>query len=76
MALTELQVQKAMQYVARKMTSEGFNLTDTGVVVKWMIENPLPSKAEYQAQLATWEEEEKAARIVALQDELDKLQGS
>lgn len=76
MALTELQIEKAMSYVARKMTEEGVDIRDTGVVVKWMIENPLPSKAEYQAQLAEWEEEDKAAKIVALQAELDRLQGA
>jgi hypothetical protein len=41
-----------------------------------MIDNPLPSKAEYQAQVAAWEEEDKAAKIVVLQAQLDKLQGS
>jgi hypothetical protein len=76
MALTESQIQKAMDYVARKMIQDKINLIDVGAVIRWMIENPLPTKAEYQAQLAVWEEEDKAAKIVALQAQLDKLQGS
>ena len=75
MALTELQIEKATDYVTRKMLEDGVNVTDPGAVMRWMIVNPLPTKAEYQAQLAVWEEEEKAARIVVLQEELDRLQG-
>jgi hypothetical protein len=41
-----------------------------------MIDNPLPSKAEYQAQVAVWEEEDKAKTIAHLQAQLAKLQGS
>jgi aminopeptidase C len=76
MALTEEQIGKSMSYVARKMTLAGVDIQDTGIVVRWLIENPLPPEAEYQAQLTEWEEEEKVARIAALQEELNKLQGS
>ena len=74
--MTEENIQRAMEYVARKMLSESIDIRDPGVVVRWMIENPLPTKAEYEAEMAVLHEEEKAARIVVLQEELNKLQGS
>ena len=76
MALTEAQVDKAVAYVLRKVKEDGVKFNNIRDFVRWMIENPLPSKAEYQAQVAAWEEEVKQARIAALQTELDKLQGS
>jgi hypothetical protein len=75
MALTEVQIGKAMDYVTRKMMIDGVNPMDSAMAIRWMIENPLPTKAEYQAQIAAWEEEEKAARIVALEAQLAKLKG-
>lgn len=75
MALTEAQMEKALAYVFRKMQEADLNASDLSGIVRWMIENPLPTKAEYQAQLAAWEEEDKAASIAHLQAQLDKLQG-
>jgi hypothetical protein len=75
MALTELQMQKAMDYVVKKMIEDHVDVRDIANVIRWMIDNPLPSKAEYQAQVAAWEEEAKAAKIVALQAQLDRLKG-
>ena len=75
MALTEDQVQKAMAYVARKMQEDKVNPQNPGGVVRWMIENPLPSREEYQAQVAAWEEEDKAESIVKLEAQLAKLRG-
>jgi hypothetical protein len=74
--MTEENIQKAMEYVARKMVAEELNITDAGVAVRWLIENPLPTRAEYEAEMAVIHAEEKAAKIVALQEELDRLQGS
>ena len=76
MALTEEQLDKAVAYVLRKLEEDGVKFNNIRDFVRWMIENPLPSKAEYQAQVAAWEEEVKQARIAALQTELDRLQGS
>ena len=75
MALTELQITKAMGYVGRKMVEDGVNPMDVEAVLRWMIQNPLPTKAEYQAQMAVWEEEEKAAKIATLEKQLAALQG-
>jgi hypothetical protein len=76
MALTDAQMEKALAYVARKMQEEEVSVQDIGGIVRWMIDNPLPSKAEYQAQVAVWEEEDKAKTIAHLQAQLAKLQGS
>jgi hypothetical protein len=73
MALTEEQMQKALNYVARKMQEDNTDIDDIGGVVRWMIENPLPSKAEYQAQVTAWEEEDKEVRRAHLEAELAKL---
>jgi hypothetical protein len=75
MALTDVQMEKAMRYVARKMQEEKVSVQDVGGIVKWMINNPLPSKAEYQAQMDVWEEEDKAASIAKLEAQLAKLKG-
>jgi hypothetical protein len=75
MALTDEQMEKAMRYVARKMQEDGINTQSIVEIVQWMINNPLPSKAEYQAQTAAWEVEDKAANIAHLEAELAKLQG-
>jgi hypothetical protein len=76
MTLTEVQKEKVIVYVTRRMTEDGIPPIEITKVIVWMAENPLPTKEEYQAQLATWEAEDKAAKIVALQAELNKLQGS
>jgi hypothetical protein len=73
MALTEEQVDKALKWVIRKAKEDGVRFQDIVSVIKWMIENPLPSKAEYLAQTATWEAEDKEVRRAHLQEELDKL---
>jgi hypothetical protein len=73
--MTEENIQKAMEYVARKMITEELDIRDSGVAVRWLIENPLPTKAEYEAEMEALHAEEKAARIVALQEELARLQG-
>jgi len=73
MALTEEQMQKAMAYTARKMNADNVDIRNSVDVIRWMINNPLPSKAEYQAQVAIWEEEDKAARRAHLESELAKL---
>jgi hypothetical protein len=74
MALTEAQIEKAMDYVVRKMIEEHANVVDVAAVMRWMILNPLPTKEEYQAQVAAWDEEVKQARILRLRAELDRLE--
>jgi len=75
MALTESQMEKALRYVARAMAADGVNFADVGAVVEWMINNPLPDRLTYEAQVAVDDESEKQARIAALQEELTKLEG-
>ena len=75
MALTEAQLDKAVEFTLRKIDEDAVKVENIRDLVRWMIENPLPTKAEYQDQIAAWEEEAKAAKIAALQAELDQLQG-
>jgi hypothetical protein len=75
MALTKLELETAMRYVARGIIADGVNINDVGSVVRWMIEHPLPAKATYEAEVATQDAAEKQSRIIALQAELDKLEG-
>jgi len=73
--MTEANLEKALEYVGRKMIADAVDPRDMRAVVVWMIENPLPTKAEYEAEMAQLEADDKAARIVALQAELTRLQG-
>jgi hypothetical protein len=72
--MTEENLQKAIGYVIMKMKEANVNPMDMGEVLRFMIENPLPTKVEYEAELAAAEAAAKAARILALQTELAQLQ--
>jgi hypothetical protein len=76
MALTEAQIDKAVEFTLRKIDEDPVEVNNIRDLVRWMIENPLPTKAEYQDQIAAWEEEAKAAKIASLQAQLDELQGA
>jgi len=73
--MTDEQMEKAMRYVARAMIADHVNPNDVGSVVKWMILNPLPARATYEAEVDQQDEAEKQTRITALRDELNRLEG-
>ena len=75
MALTDAQLEKVMRWVARGLKASGVNPQDTGGVVKWMINNPLPSRAEIEAATDAADEADKQEYILRLEAELTKLKG-
>ena len=74
MALTEQEIQTAIEYIAREMKAAGLNITDVGAVVRWLVENPLPDKAVYEAELNAAMETENTERIALLTKEIQRLQ--
>jgi hypothetical protein len=73
MALTDEQVYKALKWVTKRAREDGANFQDVASVVIWMIKNPLPDRAIWEAEADTQEEEERTARIEHLNAELTKL---
>lgn len=73
MALTANEA--TLSYTIRRMVDDGIDVTDTGAVIIWMVNNPLPDQATREAVLATKEEEDKQRQIAALKDQLATLEG-
>ena len=72
--MTEQEIQDAMEYVARTAMEGGANLQDVGSVVRWMIENPLPDQAIWEADLAARRSADRVQRLETLRTEVTKLE--
>ncbi len=75
MALTEIQVERAVNYLLRHMIEDKVDLQRLDQVLKYVVLNPLPSRATYEAEELSKEEAEKQRHIAALKDQLSKLEG-
>ena len=76
MALTEIERERAANYLLKGMIADKVNLQDVGAVLLWIVVNQLPSKAVWEAAELTDEEEAKQRQIVSLRKQLTKLEGS
>lgn len=74
-ALTEREIGIATNYLIRQMTADAVDFRDVGQVIRYLILNPLPSKEVYEAAEVAEEEAQKQRQIVALRDQLTKLEG-
>ena len=76
--MTKEELDRATEYVMRRMTEDGVDIQDdflvAHTVIEWMLENPLPIKDIYEAELDTKISEEIAERIAALKVELAALE--
>ncbi len=75
MALTEIEQERAANYLVRTMVANNVNVQDPVEIIKWVVSNPLPSKAVWEAAELSDEDEAKQRHIAALRTELTKLEG-
>lgn len=72
---TDEQLDAIYRYIAKRFREQKIDARDPANVIKWMLENPLPSAEEVTTEAAAEEAAEKQRRIVALTEELEKLEG-
>jgi len=74
--VTEAQIDKAVEFVGRSMLEAGVDLRDSLAVARWMVQNPLPTRAEYEAQMTIWETQDRESKITQLENELELLKAA
>lgn len=73
--LTDEQLAPIYRYCATKFQEQKIDARNPMEVIKWMVENPLPTPEEVRAEHEVEDEAEKQRRIIALTEELEKLEG-
>ena len=69
------ELQKALRWVGRGLKEAEIDLQNVQAVVVWTIENQLPAKDVWLAEVEKEDEEERLATIEALKEEITKLEG-
>jgi len=73
--VSDEELQKALRWVIRGLKEANIDPNNVQAVVTWMIENPMPDKEVWLEETEAKDELEKQAHIVALKEELAKLEG-
>ena len=72
---TDEELAPIYRYISRRFIEEKVDARNPVEVIKWMLENPLPTPESLATETAREDEEEKQRRIAVLTEELDKLEG-
>ncbi len=75
MALTDEEREVAIRWLARKGRQQNLRFGNGVDVLNFMIDNPLPSVAQMESDLAAEEAAQTQTRITNLRAELDRLEG-
>ncbi|MCW4026216.1 MAG: hypothetical protein NWE76_01870 [Candidatus Bathyarchaeota archaeon] len=73
--MTDEELEPIYRYISRKFREQQLDARNPTVVIKWMLENPLPSPEEVVEEIKQQEEAEKQRRIAVLREELERLEG-
>ena len=73
--VSDEELQKAIRWVVRGLKEAAIDPQNVQAVVTWMIENQLPAKDVWLAEVEKEDEEERLATIEALKEEITKLEG-
>lgn len=71
--MTEEQIQKALKYLIRAATADKVDIFSVELVLRWVIENPLPD--DFEAQTDAADEEALQLRITNMRKTLNRLEG-
>jgi hypothetical protein len=70
--MTDEQYLKAQRYIINAAAAAEITIAEPDAVIRFILENPLPE--DFEAQVDVQLEDEKQARIIALREELTKLE--
>jgi hypothetical protein len=72
--LTREQEESVLRYLGARMQGDNVNTKDVRAVLSWIINNPLPSIEEMEAEAAQQVIDERAAKIAKHREALARLE--